>query len=126
MLLDNNKTILIFGFAEEEKQIMHDLLTQNSLPSYKVVEESMGKMKIRDILEGLKLEVYNCRLSEEKVILFNNLNDEELNKSIKLLRNNLKSKPILAVVTETSIDWTFESLLNHLIEEREWFKKHGK
>jgi hypothetical protein len=126
MLLENNKTILIFGFDAEEKQVMHDLLEENNLPDYKVIDESMGKMKIRDILEGLKLEVYNCRLNQEKVILFNNLNDEELNQSIRLVTNNLKGKPILATVTEISIDWTFENLLNHLIEEREWFKKHGK
>lgn len=126
MLLQNNKTILIFGFDAEEKQIMHDLLEKGYLPDYKVVEESMGKMKIKDILEGLKLDVYNCRIKQEKVILFNNLNDEELEKSIKELRNSLKSKPILAVITEISINWTFEDLLEHLMEEREWFKKHGK
>lgn len=126
MLLENNKTILIFGFDEEEKQIMHDLIEKGNIPDYKVVEESMGKMKIKDILEGFKLDVYNCRLQQEKVILFNNLNDEELENSIKKLRNSLKSKPILAVITETSINWTLEDLLGHLIEEREWFKKHGK
>lgn len=126
MLLENNKAILIFGFDAEEKQIMHDLLKKNNLPNYKVIEESMGKMKIKDILEDLKLDIYNCRLPKEKVILFNNLNDQELEKSINKLRNNLKSNPIFAVVTETSIDWIFENLLEHLLEEREWFKKHGK
>lgn len=126
MLLENNKTILIFGFDEEEKQIMHDLVEKNHIPNYKVIEEPMGKMKIKDILEGLKLDVYNCNLPKEKVILFNNLNDEELDRSIKTLRSNLNSKPVLAVITETSVNWTFEDLLEHLVEEREWFKKHGK
>ncbi|MBV7273298.1 DUF3783 domain-containing protein [Clostridium thailandense] len=126
MLLENNKTILIFGFDAEEKQTMHDLVKKNHFPNYKVVEEAMGKMKIKDILEGLRLNVYNCSLPKEKVILFNNLNDEELDTAIKNIRNSLISKPILAVITETSVNWTFESLLEHLVEEREWFKKHGK
>lgn len=124
--MENDKTMLIFGFDKKEKQIMHDLLKKNNLPDYKVIEDSMGKMKIKDILDGLKLDIYNCRLPQEKVILLNNFNDEELEKVIKDLRANLISKPILAVVTETSIEWTFESLLEHLIEEREWFKNHRK
>ncbi|MBI6872929.1 DUF3783 domain-containing protein [Clostridium aciditolerans] len=118
--------MLIFGFDKEDKQIMHDLLKKNNLPDYKVIEESMGKMKIKDILNGLKLDIYNCRLPQEKVILLNNFNDEELEKVIKDLRANLISKPILAVVTETSIEWTFENLLEHLIEEREWAKNYRK
>jgi hypothetical protein len=124
--LENDKTMLIFGFDKEEKQIMHDLLKKNNLPDYKVIEEPMGKMKIKDILNGLKLDIYNCRLPQEKVILLNNFNDEELEKVIKDLRANLISKPILAVVTETSIEWTFENLLEHLIEEREWAKNYRK
>ncbi len=124
--MENDKTMLIFGFDKEEKQIMHDLLEKNNLPDYKVIEEPMGKMKIKDILNGLKLDIYNCRLPQEKVILLNNLNDEELEKVIKDLRANLISKPILAVVTETSIEWTFENLLEHLIEEREWAKNYRK
>lgn len=124
--MENDKTMLIFGFDKEEKQIMHDLMKKNNLPDYKVIEESMGEMKIKDILNGLKLDIYNCRLPQEKVILLNNFNDEELEKVIKDLRANLISKPILAVVTETSIEWTFENLLEHLIEEREWFKNRRK
>lgn len=124
--MENDKTMLIFGFDKKEKQIMHDLLKKNNLPDYKVIEDSMGKMKIKDILNGLKLDIYNCRLPQEKVILLNNFNDGELEKVIKDLRANLISKPILAVVTETSIEWTFESLFEHLIEEREWFKNHRK
>ena len=30
---------------------------------------------------------------------------------------------IMAVVTPTSIEWTFDYLLEHLMEEREWFKQ---
>ncbi|WP_243894292.1 DUF3783 domain-containing protein [Clostridium haemolyticum] len=30
------------------------------------------------------------------------------------------------MITETSIKWSFKDLLNHLIEEREWFKNNTK
>ena len=59
------------------------------------------------------------------MILFNNYEDNKLQKSIKEIRKFVKGG-ILAVVTETSREWSFEYLINHLIEEREWFKNMQK
>lgn len=123
MLLKNNKKILIYGFNKEEEDIINNLLLKSKLPSYKVIEESMGKMKIKDILENLKFEIYDCKLPQEKVVLINNFDDKELNTIISAIRNSFSSAPILAVITETSINWSFDYLLKHLIEERELFKK---
>lgn len=125
-LLENNKIALIYGLDEEEKQLIYGLLTKNNLPIYKVIDESMGKMKIGDILNGLKLEVYNSHLPKEKVILFNNFDDQELNSMITGIRKGFKIRPIIAVVTETSVSWSFEYLLEHLIEEREWHRKRSR
>lgn len=119
MLLQNNKVALIYGFSEEELNNISKILNSN----YKVIEKSMGKMKIRDMLNGVKLEVYNCKLSSEKAILFNNFEDEELKKAIRNIKTIIQPAPIFAIVTDTSIDWTFEHLLEHLVEEREWYKK---
>ena len=122
MLLQNNKVTLIYGFNEEEKNHVSEILKDNC----KSVEETMGKMKIRDILDGLKLEMHNSELPKEKLILFNNFEDEELKKSIKLIKSVIQPAPIFAIVTNTSIDWTFEHLLEHLIEEREWYRNHSR
>lgn len=32
----------------------------------------------------------------------------------------------MAVVTETSIDWEFKCLVDHLMEEREWYRKQNR
>lgn len=124
--MENNKTILIYGFTEEEKRILENLVNMKKLPSYKVIEKKMCNMTINDIVNGLKLEIFNVgNLPEEKVILFNNLSDIELDGAISSVRGVFSPSPILAVVTPTSIEWTFKDLLEHLIEEREWFKKRG-
>ncbi len=121
--MNNNKIMLVYGF-DEEKETLEHIVKKENLPNYKVIEESMGRMKIKDIIDSLKLEVYDCRLPKEKVILFNNFDDEELDNTINIITSSIKPMPILAVITENSIEWTFEYLLEHLIEEREWFKKH--
>lgn len=125
-MLDNNKCILIYGFNEEEKAILHNIKKEEALPEYKTVSDTMTLMTLRNIIEGIKLELVSKPLTEEKVIIFNNLSDNELDRAIKSIRSNLQTKPILAVVTPTSIDWTFADLLEHLIEEREFFRNGQK
>ena len=115
--------MLTYGFNEDEKAVINSVILQNSLPNNRVIEETMGKMKIRDIIDGLKFDIYDISLPQEKVILFNNFSDEELDSAIKNIRKHPELKSILAVVTETSIDWEFSYLMEHLIEEREWYKK---
>lgn len=125
-MLDNNKCILIYGFNEEEKAILHNIKQEEALPEYKTVSDTMTLMTLRNIIEGIKLELVSKPLPEEKVIIFNNLSDNELDRAIRSVRSNLQTKPILAVVTPTSIDWTFADLLEHLIEEREFFRNGQK
>lgn len=122
MLLQNNKAILSYSLSDEDMNSISEKLNYNC----KVVEQSMVKMKIKDILDGLKLEVINSEIPKEKLILFNNFEDEELKRSINLIKSVIQPAPILAIVTDTSIDWTFEYLLEHLIEEREWYRNHTR
>jgi hypothetical protein len=124
--LKNNKSMLIFGFNDEEVGFLNELRTKENLPEIKVITNYMTAMKIKDIIEGFKFEIYGMNLPEEKIILFNNLSDEELDRTLKILRGNLQVRPIFAVITPTSIEWEFKYLLEHLMEEREWFKKNGK
>ncbi|WP_027625409.1 DUF3783 domain-containing protein [Clostridium lundense] len=121
--MENNEVMLIYGFSKKDIDKIDKLTKANNLPRYILLEKSMANMTIRDILNGLNLRVFNnMDIPEDKVILFNNFTDKNLDKSITILRKNLKESPILAVVTPTSIEWTFKSLIEHLMEEREWFK----
>lgn len=126
MALNNDKLILIYGFNKEEIQDIDKLILNNNLVKFIVVDKHMGKMQIESIIQGLKLPIAEGSVKNEKVILFNNLDDEELEKSIKLFRNNVDKKIIFAVVTPTSINWTFDELLEHLVEERNWMEKRKK
>ena len=120
-MLENDKLLLVFGFNNEQRELLISILHNNDLPQHLEVTKDMILMSIKDIITGLKFEIYNKAIPNEKVILFNNLSDEELDKAIRILRGNLSFNPIMAVVTTTSMSWTFEHLLEHLMEEREWF-----
>jgi hypothetical protein len=124
MVLDNNKMMLAYGFEDEEKTFLDNMIKELQLPPYKVVEKNMASMTIRNIIDGPVLDTYNKQLPEEKVIMFNNFTDHELDMAIKTIRSNKNIKPILAVVTPTSINWEFHYLLEHLMEEREQARKY--
>ncbi|MGL5352490.1 MAG: DUF3783 domain-containing protein [Clostridium sp.] len=119
-MLDNNKCILAYNFSELELNILKS-------SGIKVVEVSpeMLEMTIKDILGGLKFKTFNPDPIKEKTIIFNNFTDGELHKAIKAIREKIKGG-LLAVVTPTTIDWKFNYLVKHLIEEKEWFVNQQK
>jgi hypothetical protein len=123
MVLDNNKTMLVYGFEEEDLAFIENIIKELNLPSYKIIEKNMANMRVKDIIDGPVLGTYDKQLVDEKVVLFNNFTDNELNIAIKTIRSNKSIKPILAVVTATSTNWEFHYLLEHLLEEREQAKK---
>lgn len=126
MVLDNKNMILYYNLNPNYQQIIKALAMENGVKRIKEINSQMGDMTIRDIIEGQEFFTVNISLPKESLVLFNNISDEGLNSIIKGIKNNFKEMPIMAVVTETTLGWTFEYLIEHLIEEREWYKNHGK
>lgn len=119
-MLDNNKCILTYGLPKDELIILEKL-------NVKVIEidTDMVEMNVIDILKGIKFKTFNPNPTNEKVILFNNFSDVELQATITEIRKNIIGG-LLAVVTPISMYWKFDDLLVHLIEEREWHLKYQK
>jgi hypothetical protein len=119
-MLHNDKCILVYRLTDEE---LEELKMANL--DVIVLTDDMADMKIEDIIGGLRILNYNNRMPEEKLILFNNFDEKLLMKSIKAVRD-VVTGGILATVTPTSIKWTLEHLLEHLVEEREWIAMKQK
>lgn len=119
-MLDNNKCILVYGLSNIELENIKEL-------GYKIVEitTEMCEMTLMDVLMGSKFEIFNNNIIDEKVILYNNLSEDELRKAIKDTRTKIKDG-ILAVVTPQSINWKINYLIKHLKEEKEWYSKVRK
>lgn len=126
MPLNNDKLILIYGFSQEEIVNIGELILDNNLIKFKVIDRYGSKMTVENIIQGVRLPLADGNINDEKVVLFNNLNDEELEKTIKIFKNSIDKKTIFAVVTPTSINWTFDELLEHLMQERKWIEKRKK
>lgn len=118
----NEKKILFFGLDSDEVSKM-----EKSNIKLVPVDNTMLGMKVGDIvLEKREESTPNDRFKGEKILVFNEVPDVQLKLIIDLTKRVIKKKPILAVVTETSVEWNFEQLVEHLIEEREWHKTNKK
>lgn len=119
-MLDNNKCILAYGLTHDELQWLSD-------NNYKVIEiqPEMCEMSVKEVLDGLRFKIINNDPIKEKAIIYNNFPESELKKAIALTRSRIKGG-VLAMVTPNSINWTFNYLINHLIEEREWHLRNRK
>lgn len=113
-MLKNEKAILVYGLANEEIKKIQSLGIKVI-----VITNEMMDMKVKDILSGLRFEIVTTDKFNEKVILFNDLTDEEVRFMVSTTKSIVKN-PILAVVTITSKEWEFKKLIKHLIEEKEW------
>ncbi|GAB6149717.1 DUF3783 domain-containing protein [Clostridium novyi] len=122
----NRKVLLVYGFNEEEKSILKKLVMENKIPSFKCIDKSMATNSLECILCDVDNIKYDGELPEEKVVLFNSCKDKEVTKAISAIKENISMDVIFAMVTETSVKWSFKELLEHLIEEREWFKNNSK
>ena len=117
----NNKCILAYGLKTDE---IKKIESQN----IKVIEinNHMGSMKIEDIIcEKTNEDSHDELPLNEKALIFNGFKDEQLKVTIRYIRGFVKGG-VLAVSTAQNYKWTFKYLLEHLVEEREWFEAQQK
>ncbi|MGL5614621.1 MAG: DUF3783 domain-containing protein [Sarcina sp.] len=120
--MTNEKKILIYGLDQDEKK----KLSKSNVQLVEI-DDTMVDMKISDIISEKKEPVEaDETFKGEKIIIFNAIPDIQVRMIIDLTKRVIKKKPILAVVTETSVEWSFKELAEHLIEEREWHKSQKK
>ncbi|MVX66207.1 DUF3783 domain-containing protein [Clostridium chromiireducens] len=117
----NNKCVLAYGLNQEQ---IDKIKGQN----IKVIEvnNNMALMKIEDIINGNTNDnSYDELPLNEKALIFNGFKDEQLKVTIRYIRGFVQGG-VLAISTPQNYKWTFSYLLEHLIEEREWFKEQQK
>ncbi|MCB2291504.1 DUF3783 domain-containing protein [Clostridium sp. CS001] len=131
MELINEKLILAYGLTKEEQERLNSLLSKKNILPCKIIEKNMGNVTIKEILShvqweesGVEGKGSNAELPNEKLLLFSNYMDKELFDLIASIREVKPINTIQAAVTPTSINWTISYLLQHLIEEREAYRKN--
>ncbi len=116
--MENQPKLLVWNYSPEEKAKLDGFLREIGAPTAVTIEQTQGYLPLREIIEGHALpgEVLE---TNEKVILFHDLPQKGVLFLIQVFKQTDLPRPIYAVVTEHSIEWPFNELLEHLIEERD-------
>lgn len=120
------KQILLYGFNSKELDLIRISLIQNKLPLCTVIDANMGELKVGDILFGAKSDAERNLPDNQKMVLLNALDSNEVNKAIFQIRSRVKGKlPLFAMVTEHNIKWDLKNLIEELLKERKYFEENG-
>ena len=112
--------VMIHGFSKEEAGIVLEFL--EGLAGRKIMPISAtGKEKLRvvEILNSPEWESFAA--ADPRIVMFLGFDDSQIGAAMKYFP--LQPKPIFCSPTEQNLQWTFEYLVEHLLEERARFAK---
>jgi len=114
--------LLVWNYTDEEKTALDQLLKDVQAPPAVTIEKDQGHLSLTEIVHTDK-RTENTFECDEKIVLFYNIPPKGMSFLIDVSKKRPLPRPIYAAVTEHSIEWPFSELADHLIEEREEFRK---
>lgn len=113
---DSKTCIILVNFDKKELSLIRNVSRFAGIKENIVVSGKHGENTINDILSG-KLEENKEKVLSSKAIIFNNIPAQKVSGFLDSLKKMRMRRPLTAMVTETSIDWTLSNLIANLIEE---------
>ena len=115
--------LIAYQFSANEIRAIQNVARLTGVKDIIVVTEKNCDTKVQDILEN-KLSENTNKGIKEKALIFNNIAATRMNAFIEGLKKMRVNRPLIAVVTEHSINWTLKELVINLNEERSAFKNN--
>ena len=114
--------LFLWNYTDEEKAKVEQFLAEVKAPPAVLIQQDQGYLPLRDIIHADKRgeEVFEC---DEKLVLFYNIPSKAIGFLIDQSKQRHLPRPIYAAVTEESINWSFNKLMEDLIHERDAFRK---
>ena len=109
--------ILLYGLMPPEIKQVESIARLIGLKDVVVVSPEYCGSLVKDLLDNKLLEKTEVPI-REKAIIFNNTSSARVSTFIDGLKKCRMSRPLIAMVTETSINWTLIELLENLQMER--------
>lgn len=111
--------ILIYGFTPQELKSLKNITRLTGLNDQILLSKDTLSTTIVDLLENNPLQVsVATEIPSYKAIIFNNVPSNRMNAFIESLKKFRIPRPLMATVTETSITWTVDELIQNLAAER--------
>lgn len=110
--------IMLYQFNSQEVKQIVNVAKMAGIKEYIDLQSKHGGCTLREILDDEVSEKEEATI-KEKAIILNHVVANKMNLFMELLKKCRLKRPIIAVVTEQSIDWTLAHLLVNLASERQ-------
>lgn len=118
---NENACAILYNFNNKELNMLKNICGLIGIKEKIILTPKNGNSLIKDVLEG-KLDD-NCENGLiHKAVIFNNVDHSKIHSFIDALKKFRIPNPLIAVVTETSLNWDVNTLVSNLLEEREALK----
>jgi hypothetical protein len=118
---DKKTAVMLYNFNAKELTMLKNICGLMGIKEKIVLNPENGNSIIKDILNN-KLDD-NCENKlNDKAVIFNNIEHSKIHSFLQSLKKFRINRPLIAVVTETSINWDLNNLINNLVEERDALK----
>ena len=114
--------LLLWNYSDDEKVEIDQFLEEVKAPPAVSIRKDQGYLPLRDIIhtDNRGDTEFEC---DEKVVLFYNIPSKGISFLIEQSKQRNLPSPIYAAVTEHSINWPFNELVEDLISEKEAFAR---
>lgn len=116
-VIHERSCIMLYQFSPAELKQVQNVARLTGLRDQIILKVSDADNTLRIILDDAERQEAAGGI-KEKAIIFNNIPASRMNAFIEALKKYRMSRPLMAVVTEHSINWTISELMRNLQEER--------
>lgn len=124
-MVNNRECAILCNFNDKEFKTIRLYASMMGIKDLIRVSYKNSNSTINDILNDNIREDEIENPVKDRAIVFNGLSQKKMGVFIDNMKKMRTAPSMKAVVTETSIEWTLDTLLHHLREERTW-EKQGK
>ena len=115
--ISDKTCIMIVNFNQKELSMIKNISRLIGLKDIITLDYKNGNSVIRSILED-NISNTDDANNKNKVVLFNNISTQKINALLDNLKKVKISRPLSAMITEQTIDWTLDNLIINLVNER--------
>lgn len=109
------RVILTYGLSEAEMEALG-----SAGLALRVVDEANAGGTLLELVEGRSVPHRGAPMGHVKIMIFSGYDiDDALKDLIQSIRKKHVFGAIMAVTTKTNLQWKFDYLIEHLLEERE-------
>lgn len=124
-MINSRACVILCNFNDKEFKTIKVYAGMMGIRDLIRVSYKNGNSIVKDILDDNIIESDVENPVKDRAIIFNSLEDRKVSIFIDNMRKMRTAPAMKAIVTETSIEWTLNKLLENLKEERR-LEKQGK